>query len=36
MKALDIGQIVRNLTGAAVVFLKFLVEADDHLQVQSG
>jgi hypothetical protein len=31
LKALGIGHIVRDLAGAVVVFLEFLIEADDNL-----
>jgi hypothetical protein len=31
LKALDIGHIVRDLVGPVVVFLKFLIEANDDL-----
>lgn len=35
LKALDIKHIVRNLIDVVVVFLKFLVKMNDHLQVRS-
>ncbi len=35
LKALNIRHVVRNLIDAVVVFLKFLVEVNDHLQVRS-
>ena len=36
LKDLRIGHIVRDLASAVVVFLKFLIEADDNLQMRSG
>jgi len=34
LKELPIGHMVRDLTGTAVVFLKFLLKGDDNFQVQ--
>jgi hypothetical protein len=31
---LEVRRFIRHLTGAIVVFLKFLIEIDDHLQVR--